>query len=251
MQNSTQSVRRALTMLKAFDCATPPLGVTELAARVGLHKSTAYRLAVTLVAEGFLRQDPDTGRYSLGDSLYRVAAGFVEQDPLLRAGRPVLEALRDACGHMVSLAVLDEEQALFVQVIEATLPIRAAAMAAGDRLPLSVSAAGKVLLAGLPRHEAEAVLRRQGMPRLTPASVVSRQRLMREIAAIHRDGIGWSREEAVTGLLALAAPVQRAGRTVAALSMACPTNLLRARSPDQLARRLRQAAHELSSRLHE
>ncbi|MCZ7562333.1 MAG: helix-turn-helix domain-containing protein [Burkholderiaceae bacterium] len=90
MQNSTQSVRRALTLLKAFDRATPPLGVTELAARVGLHKSTAYRLAVTLVAEGFLRQDPITGRYSLGDSLYRVAAGFVEQDPLMREGRPVL-----------------------------------------------------------------------------------------------------------------------------------------------------------------
>lgn len=251
MQNSTQSVRRALALLKAFDRTTPPLGVTELAARVGLHKSTAYRLAVTLVAEGFLRQDPATGRYSLGDSLYRVASGFVEQDPLLREGRPVLEALRDACGHMVSLAVLDEEQALFVQVVEATLPIRAAAMSAGDRLPLSVSAAGKVLLAGLSRPQAEAVLRRQGMPRLTPASVVSRQRLMREIAAIHRDGVGWSREEAVTGLLALSTPVQRAGRTVAAMSMACPTNLLNARSPDQLARRLRQAAQELSSRLHE
>jgi len=249
MQNSTQSVRRALTLLKVFDRATAPLGVTELAARVGLHKSTAYRLAVTLVAEGFLRQDPITGRYSLGDSLYRVAAGFVEQDPLMREGRPALEALRDACGHMVSLAVLDEGQALFVLVVEATLPIRAAAMMAGDRLPLSVSAAGKVLLAGLSRAQADELLRRQGLPRLTPASLASRQHLMREIAAIHREGIAWSREEAATGLLAISAPVRRAGRTVAAMSMACPTNLLTARTADQLARRLRAAADQLSEHL--
>lgn len=251
MQNSTQSVRRALALLKAFDRGSPALGITELAARVGLHKSTAYRLATTLAGEGFLRQDPATGRYGLGDGLYRIAAGFVDQDPLLREGRRTLESLRDACGHMVSLAVLDDEQALFVLVLESTLPVRAAAMRAGDRLPLSVTAAGKVLLADLPRGEAEATLRRQGTPRLAPGSVTSRAALLRELAQARRDGIGWSREEAAAGLLALAAPVRRAGRAVAALSVACPIKLLDARGVDELARRLRRAADELSDRLHE
>lgn len=251
MQNNTQSVQRALSLLKAFGRATPALGITELAARVGLHKSTAYRLAATLAGEGFLRQDPTTGRYSLGESLYRVAAGFVEQDPLLREGRRVLGALRDACGHMVSLAVLDDEQALFVLVEDATLPVRAAAMKMGDRLPLSVSAAGKVLLAGLPPADADAVLRRQGMPRMTPKSLASRQALARELARVRRDGIGWGREESAVGLLALAAPVRRAGRTVAALGVACPTNLADARGLEALAHRVRAAADELSHRLHD
>src|SRR5690606_39766365 len=67
-------------LLKVFGRATPALGITELAARVGLHKSTAYRLAATLAGEGFLRQDPTTGRYSLGESLYRVAAGFRSEE---------------------------------------------------------------------------------------------------------------------------------------------------------------------------
>lgn len=251
MQNNTQSVQRALSLLKVFGRATPALGITELAARVGLHKSTAYRLAATLAGEGFLRQDPTTGRYSLGESLYRVAAGFVEQDPLLREGRRVLGALRDACGHMVSLAVLDDEQALFVLVEDATLPVRAAAMKTGDRLPLSVSAAGKVLLAGLPPADADAVLRRQGMPRMTPKSLASRQALARELARVRRDGIGWGREESAVGLLALAAPVRRAGRTVAALGVACPTNLTDARGLEALAHRVRAAADELSHRLHD
>ncbi len=251
MQNSTQSVQRALSLLKVFDRATPALGITELAARVGLHKSTAYRLAATLAGEGFLRQDPDTGRYSLGESLYRVAAGFVEQDPLLREGRPAAAALRDACGHMVSLAVLDDGQALFVLVEEATLPVRAAAMKAGDRLPVSVSAAGKVLVADLPAAEADALLRRQGMPRLTPKSIVSRAALAKELARVRRDGIGWGREESAVGLLALAAPVRRAGRAVAALGVACPTNLADARGLEALVRRVRAAADQLSHRLHD
>ncbi len=249
MQNSTQSVRRALSLLSAFDRATPTLGITELAARVGLHKSTAYRLAATLAGEGFLRQDPDTGRYSLGESLYRVAAGFIEQDPLLREGRPVLEALRRACGHMVSLAVLDDEQALFVLVLEATLPVRAAAMRAGDRLSVSTSAAGKVLLADLPRNEAEAIVRRQGMPRLAPASLTSREALLQELIRVRREGIGWSREEAAVGLLALAAPVRHKNRVVAALSVVCPTNLVDGRSLEALTREVRAAADALSNRL--
>ncbi|MCZ7564487.1 MAG: helix-turn-helix domain-containing protein [Burkholderiales bacterium] len=154
MQNGTQSVRRALALLRAFGRDAPALGVTELAARVGLHKSTAHRLAATLAGEGFLRRDAATGRYSLGEGLYRVAAAFVEHDPLLREGRTVLQELGAACGHMVSLGVLDGDGVLFVLVLEATLPVRAAAMQAGDRLPLSVSAAGKVLLASLPPGEA-------------------------------------------------------------------------------------------------
>lgn len=249
MQNTTQSVRRALALLGAFGRGAPSLGITQLSAKVGLHKSTAYRLAATLVAEGFLHQDAVTGRYSLGEGLYRIAAGFVEHDPLLREGREVLRRLRDACGHMVSLAVLDDDQVLFVLVMEATLPVRAAAMRAGDRLPVSVSAAGKVLLADLSRGKADALLRRSGLPRLTPASATSRQALLRELVRVRRDGIGWGREESATGLLALAAPVRRGARTVAALGVACPTNLADPASLDALARRLREAAGELSSRL--
>lgn len=251
MQNSTQSVRRALALLRVFERGAPALGITELAARVGLHKSTAYRLAATLAAEGFLRQDPTTGRYSLGESLYRIAAGYVEQDPLLREGRPILEGLRDDCGHLASLAVLEDEQVLFVLVVESKLRVRAAAMRAGDRLPVSVSAAGKVLLADMPREQADAILRRQGMPKLAPASVTSRAELLREIARVRRDGVGSSRDEAAAGLLALAAPVRHAGHTVAAMSVACPTGLVEGRSLGELSRRLRKAADELSGRLHD
>lgn len=251
MQNSTQSVRRALALLEAFDRENPALGVTQLAAKVGLHKSTAYRLATTLAGEGFLHQDRATGRYSLGERFYRIAAGFAGQDPLLREGREVLAQLRDACGHLVSLGMLDDDEVLFVLVLESTLAVRAGARRAGERLPVSVSAAGKVLLAALPTDEAEAILRRQGLSRSTPNSLASREAMLRELARVRCDGIGWSREEAAIGLVALAAPVRRGDRTVAALSMVCPTNLLDTPGLDELAHRVRRAATELSRRLHD
>src|SRR5690606_24169085 len=109
--------------------------------------------------------------------------------------------------------------------------------------------AGKVLLADLPPEEADELLRRQGMPRLTSKSLASRQALARELARVRRQGIGWGREESAVGLLALAAPVRHAGRTVAALGVACPTNLADARGVDELVHRVRAAADELSSRL--
>ncbi|HXG02616.1 MAG TPA: helix-turn-helix domain-containing protein, partial [Candidatus Binatia bacterium] len=109
--NGIQSVRRAAAILKAFGPERPILGITELATAVGLPKSTAYRLAATLQAEGLLRQDPETGRYALGGTLHRLAGALAATEPLIHHGRPVLEALGRAVGHTVSLAVLDDGEA--------------------------------------------------------------------------------------------------------------------------------------------
>ncbi|MGH7317469.1 MAG: IclR family transcriptional regulator [Candidatus Rokuibacteriota bacterium] len=249
MTNATQSVRRAAAILKAFGPERRTLGVTQLAATVGLHKSTAHRLASTLEGEGLLKQDLETGRYSLGDVLHRIASSFVEGDPLLRHGRPVLRTLSQSVGHTVSLAVLDQDEALFIMVIEGTLPIRATVARSGERLPLTVTAAGKVLLADLPRRDLTAILKRRGLRRLTPKSLTSRHALELELRRVKREGIGWSREECAVGLLSLAVPV-RIGRTVAALSIACPTNLVKSsHTVSDLIRSLRDAAARLVAAL--
>lgn len=251
MRNShgIQSVRRAAAILKAFDPDRPTLGITQLATVVGLPKSTAYRLAATLQAEGLLRQDPETGRYALGAALHRIASALAATEPLIQHGRAVLEALGRTVGHTVSLAVLDDGQAHFVLVREGTRPIRATLARPGERLPLTVTAAGKVLLADLPPAEVQVILRRRGFPKLTPKSLTSRRVLDEELRQVREQGVGWSREECAVGLLSLAAPVRSGGRTIAAISIACPTNLVDGPALTELPRRVRQAAAQLSARL--
>ena len=123
------------------------------------------------------------------------------------------------------------------------------ALRPGERLPLTVTAAGKVLLADLPPAELQAILRRRGFPRLTPKSLTSRRARDGELRQVREQGVGWSREECAVGLLSLAAPVRSGGRTMAAISIACPTNLVDGPALSELTRRLRQAAAQLSARL--
>ncbi|MCL6648715.1 MAG: IclR family transcriptional regulator [Chloroflexi bacterium] len=245
--NGAQSVRRAIALLKAFDRDTPELGVTQLAARVGLHKATVHRLAATLVAERFLRQDPVTGRYALGSELYRIAQLFLEQDPLLREGREVLLSLRNACGHTVSLGVLDGEAVLFLLVLEGTLPVRINVAAPGERAPLWSTATGKVLLASLPPAERAAHLPADPLPSLTPRTLTSRAAVLAEVEEVARQGLGWSREEHTLGVISLAAPA-RIGRETVALAVSCPTNLVGPGDLAVLGEQVRAAACALAAR---
>jgi DNA-binding IclR family transcriptional regulator len=215
MRHST-TVRRAAAILRAFSSERRQLGVTQLATAAGLHKSTAHRLAASLQAEGLLRRAPDTGHYELGGLIHRLGQLCFDRNPLLVHGRPTLHELRDSVGHTVSLAVLDRGEALFILVAEGVRAIRATVAEEGHRLPVSVSAAGKVLLADHPPEEVRALLRARGLPRLTAKSVTSASAFVNELRRVRREGVGFSREEFALGVLTVAVPVRKDGTTIAA-----------------------------------
>jgi DNA-binding IclR family transcriptional regulator len=248
MRHST-TIRRAGAILRVFSLERPRLGVTQLAAATGLHKSTAHRLAATLQVEGFLRRDPGTAQYELGGLIHRLGQLCIEANPMLAHGRPVLDELRESVGHTVSLAVLDRGEALFIVVVEGTRPIRATIAEEGHRLPVSVSAAGKVLLADRPLDEVRAIIRERGLPRLTAKSVTSASAFVSELRRVRREGVGFSREEFAMGVLTIAVPVRRGGMTVAAISLVCPTSLVTVKTLPGLIQPLQEAAEGLTARL--
>jgi hypothetical protein len=89
------SVTSALLVLKAFSAEEAEIGISSLAKRLGLAKSTVHRLAVTLAAEGFLEQNPETGRYRLGLSLFTLGALARRRMDVSNVSRPLLGVLRD------------------------------------------------------------------------------------------------------------------------------------------------------------
>jgi DNA-binding IclR family transcriptional regulator len=245
----TQSVSRSIALLKALGSGSMPLSLSELAGRVHLHKATAHRLMRTLEGERLVARDPVSGKYWLGREIQVLASAVVAHDPLLREGQVALRALRDEIGHTCSLASLDGESIVFLLVEEGTRPIRVQWTRPGDRLPASTTAAGKVLLMDRSDAEVLRLVREHGLPRLTPKSITSRDVFLREIRRARREGLALAREEATIGLLAVATPVRRLGAAVAAVSVACPTNIV---TPAELVRvcaSLRASTAALSARL--
>lgn len=242
-----QSVDRALSVLEML-AAEGEAGVTEVAAELGVHKSTAFRLVATLESRGFVEQLADRGKYRLGFGVVRLAGAAVAQLDIAREGRPICEALAADLEETVNVAILDGDRA--VNVTQARGP---AALSThnwvGQGTPLHATSSGKVLLAHAPDAVRKDLLSR-GMQSFTPATVTDPEALRQNLDQIVEQGWACTVEEFEVGLSAVAAPVRGAdGDVIAALSVSGPAFRMDREDHPRLARRVMAGADELSRRL--
>ena len=118
------SVQNAARLLKEFGTAEGSLGVTELARRLGLGKSTVHRLLATLTAERILEHDPATGTYRLGLMMWELGARVSVHRVLHDAATTVIEELRNATKETVQVAVLDGREVVYVERLESPHTLR-------------------------------------------------------------------------------------------------------------------------------
>lgn len=213
------SVRNAARVLRAFSQADMELGVTDLAGRLGMGKSTTHRLVATLAAERLLEQNPVTGKYRLGLALYELGTKVTEHVDLHAAVLPVLTTLRHSTGEMVHVAVLDGLSVVYVERLESRhlLPVF---RQVGHRIPAHWTSSGKVLLAALPRDE---LLRRLTGVTLEPGTPRTISSIDVLIAELDRcAGRGWASniEEGHEGVTSVGAPLRGPdGGVIAAVSV--------------------------------
>src|SRR5262249_31002288 len=118
------SVATAIRLLKAFSEDEVDIGISDLARRLSIAKSTAHRLAGTLVSEGMLEQDHGTGKYRLGVALFRLGALVRRRMEVSNEARPFLYDLREKINESVHLAILDGSEIMYVYNLESTHAIR-------------------------------------------------------------------------------------------------------------------------------
>ncbi len=244
-----QSVRRAVRLIEqlAREESAIPLGL--LSKKVGLHVSTTHRLLSTLKADGFVRQDPATGRYLLGSRLIYLGQQYLERIDLRGIVRPFMEQLSERTGETVNLVILDQNEALYLDKVEGKQSLRIFSRI-GHRAPLHCTAAGKVLLAGMPEAQVLQRLDTHPLEALTPQTLTDPAHLWQELEKVRRDGFALDREECEEGAGCIAAPVRDAqGETVAAVSISGPTIRMHARRLQELVPEIGEAARQMSEQL--
>ncbi|GAB2701610.1 IclR family transcriptional regulator [Paenibacillus thermoaerophilus] len=222
---TVRAVERALDLLLCFTEASE-LTLTELSAKVGLHKSTSYRLLASLEGKGFLQRDPATDKYRLGYRVWELSSNLSRDDDPGILLLPEMERLRDIVGETISLYVRDDLERVRIQAVQSNQAVRRVAPV-GARLPLNVGASSKVLIA----FEEEAV--REKLLSELDWSHTDRDAFVRQLEEIRRIGYATSMEEREPGAAAVAAPIfNRGRRLVAALSVSGPVSRF---FPDQVA----------------
>src|SRR3954452_4619443 len=179
---SVQSVDRALTILELL-AREGDAGVTEIAAELGVHKSTAFRLLATLEAHRLVEQDGDRGRYRLGVGNLRLAGATTGRLDLVTEARPVCRQLATDTGETVNLTVRSEESALYLDQVAGSSALQSHNWV-GQRIPLHATSNGKVLLSELSERRLPAAL--PHLPRYTDHTITSRERMLAELDDVRR-----------------------------------------------------------------
>jgi DNA-binding IclR family transcriptional regulator len=246
--NAVRSVDRAAALLLALGESQGEAGVTELARRLGLHKSTASRLLATLQRRGLVEQDAETGKYRLGLVVIRLAERAERTLDLRSLALPELERLARLTHETAGLGVLDSDQVLFVAQADGPNLI-AVGDWTGRASTLHANASGKVLLASLAEREVLRIVRR-GLTRYTERTITDLEPLLEDLARARRRGYATALSELENGLTAVAAAVHDArGRVIAAVEVWGPAFRLTPRRLPELAAQARATAAAISVRL--
>ena len=242
-------IGKAAEVLSIFSHARPALSLKEVSTATGLPKTTAFRILSTLVEHDLCEFDPETGKYSLGFALLRLADVRRRQANVHMIAIPIMREIRNLVQETVVLSVRSGETRVHIDVVEGLHPMRRTADL-GVSAPLYVGAASKVLLAGLQDAEIEDYLSRTPLTPFQETTITDKASLWAEINLIRERGFAESRGELIAGGGALAAPLKDfSGRTVGVIDILTPENRYTAEHRERAIQVLLDGARRASEKL--
>jgi len=217
MVEHVQSLARGLSVIRAFSATAPRLTLSDVARATGLTRAAARRFLITLVDLGYVRSD---GRlFALTPRVLELGYAYLSSLSLPEVADPHLERLAAEVRESASVAVLDQEDVVYVARV-ATTRIMRVTISIGTRFPAFCTSMGRVLLAALPPEALEAYLERADLRGLTARTLTQRSDLRRELEEVRKRGWAMVDQELEEGLRSLAAPIRdRSGATVAAVNV--------------------------------
>jgi DNA-binding IclR family transcriptional regulator len=247
-RSANSVLHNGIRVLRSFSVDEPALGVTEIARRVDLHKSTVSRLLNQLEQLDLVLRDPESGRFRLGLGLIGIAGPLLANLDVRRVAYPSLERLTERTGETSALVVWSGHESVSVEqvpspkLVKHTTPI-------GTRYTTAASSSVQVFLAELPEGRARELLER-GLVRSERRDDAELSAYLERLAAVRASGVAINAGETHVEEVGISAPVRdHRGHLVAALLLSAPSFRVSEQLRDQLAGVVRETAAEISTRL--
>ena len=242
-----QSLGRAFAILEEIARHREGVGLADLSKLVGLHNSTTFHLAKTMVSLGYIRQEKDSKRYRVGGPLFALAASALDEIEMVNVATPALEDLSRETGESSHFAVRMGDA---VVVIARTSGPGAFHLTdrVGVLRPAHCTALGKVILASLRQDQLERFLARVELKPSTAHTITESPALLREIAEIRRSGIAYDDGEFNLEVRCVAVPVKDfTGQIIGALGISGPIWRLSNQVMQSRAKTVQAASNRLSA----
>lgn len=240
-----QSIERALDIIEVLAEERAGLGVTELANRVELHKSTAHRLLSTLARRNYVEKN-ESGTYRIGLKLIEAVSCHINSLELQTEARPYIVDITSHLGLTSHLGILDGDEVVYIEKMDVVSTMKMYSQI-GVRVHAYCSSLGKCLLSSYSKQELNFLLEDCSFRKLTPNTIACMEDFHEEMAKVRRQGWALDDEEFEIGYRCIGAPIyDYRGDVIAAISASGDIRILTDDRIESTAEYVKQVAKKLS-----
>lgn len=207
---------RSFAVLDYVVRAGRPVLAVDIATHLGLPKPTVYRMIEQFEAEGFLQRQFMSRHLAIGPRLTGFAFDTLRSSVQYALRRQILNALVAKVGETCNVGALDGSEIVYFDRVEATHCALQLHFHVGSKVPLHCTAIGKLFLAFLPEAKSAPLIEQIAFESYTRTTITTNAALRAELDGVRRDGLALDREEYLTGVVCLAAPIFNARQDITA-----------------------------------
>lgn len=244
---SVQSIDRVLDILEVLSAVPQGLALSDLAAATSLHASTAHRLLASLASRGYVRKDPESGKYRLTLRLYEISRRVSTVLDLFSASKPLLEVLANDVKEVVHLVERDGSDVVYLRKFEPLLRPISITSSVGLHNPMYCTGVGKSIMAYLPEKDALSIWNDTQVIQFTPKTITTWEALREDLSHVRERGYAIDDEEHDLGVRCIAAPIYNwNGTPVGAMSISGPVARITPDAIDEFSPKLINTAEKIS-----
>jgi DNA-binding IclR family transcriptional regulator len=250
MAYSAPSVKKAFKILHLLADSSSSLGLSEIAKRLKIGKSTVHGITSALEELGVLVRDPLHKKFGLGYTLLELSRKSYRKFELRDIARPPMEKLVEKVGETVFLGIMNGDHITILEVVESNREMKITSPP-GTRLPLLAAATGKVFLSLLEEGRAKEIVQKMGLKKYTPNSITDPRRFLKEVEEAKKRNYAIDDEEYMNGVRAVSAPIQVPFLPPAAIWVVGFTSSLTDQKMEKVISEIRKTAQEISHSMKE
>lgn len=222
LEVKVKSLQKALEVLNCF-VEKQPLGVTEISEKLGLYKSNVHNILMTYKALGYLEQDEESGKFSLGPAVFGLSRALGNNYSITNIILPYMQKIVEEVHELVYLAIPNKDDVIYLEAAYPEMNLLTARSVRGERAKMYCTSVGKAILSQMPKEKMEECISGE-LKAFTEYTITDREELRREIRLTKERGYAFDNMEGTFGIKCVGVPiVNRKGEAVAALSISTPS----------------------------
>lgn len=247
---SNQSVEKTFQIIETMAEARRPLRLQDISQKTHLPASTVLRMVNTLVDMGYAFQEQETLRYGLTLQFARIGSLAGSGIGLRDYAHPVMESLSAACGEACCLAIEQNEEVVYIDLVDGPDNMLRIMQHIGKRAPMHCTGIGKLLLLNRTQEMLENYIQKHGLQQFTEHTLTTAAALQQELEQVRHQGWAMDNEECEIGARCVAAGIyDYTGSIVGGISISGPTTRLTLERLPEIAVNVQQAGLQISKRL--